>query len=168
MSDVADDQARRSRLELSRSCTDNGVETLSTCPSSQRPSSPERRSSSESLVQLGIEILLTSSYTLICTSTDFDAWRTGHAPVTVEEVVKTLHTNAGNARAVAAGILQDVHDVVAEGKELNEVKGCMQFACITRKDVSIASSLRIILLILHQVQPEEARKKLSFILPYFK
>ncbi|WVN88257.1 S-methyl-5'-thioadenosine phosphorylase [Cryptococcus depauperatus CBS 7841] len=90
-------------------------------------------------------------YTLICTSTDFDAWRTGCEPVTVEEVVKTLHTNAGNARAVAAGILQDTHDVVAEGKELNQIKGCMQFACITRKDA----------------QPEASRKKLAYILPYF-
>ncbi|CAD6572733.1 MAG: S-methyl-5-thioadenosine phosphorylase [Tremellales sp. Tagirdzhanova-0007] len=90
-------------------------------------------------------------YTLICTSTDFDAWRTGHAPVTVEEVIKTLHTNAGNARAVAAGLLQDVHDLVAEGKVLDEVKGCMKFACITREDV----------------HPAESRKKLSFILPYF-
>jgi hypothetical protein len=76
------------------------------------------------------------SYTLICTSTDYDAWRVGHAPVTVEEVVKTLHTNAGNARAVAAGLLQDVHDVVAEGKVLDEIKGCMRFACVTRSDVS--------------------------------
>ncbi len=56
--------------------------------------------------------------------------------MTVEEVVKTLHTNAGNARAVAAGLLQDVHDVVGEGKELDEIKGCMRFSCITRKDVS--------------------------------
>ena len=57
--------------------------------------------------------------------------------MTVEEVVKTLHTNAGNARAVAAGLLQEVHDVVAEGKELDEVKGSMRFACITRQDVSL-------------------------------
>lgn len=76
------------------------------------------------------------SYTLICTSTDYDAWRTGHAPVTVEEVVKTLHTNAGNARAIAAGLMQEVHDVVKEDKVLDEIKGSMQFACITRKDVS--------------------------------
>jgi hypothetical protein len=54
----------------------------------------------------------------------------------VEEVVKTLHTNAGNARAVAAGILQDVHDVVEEGKVLDAIKGSMKFACITRADVS--------------------------------
>lgn len=55
--------------------------------------------------------------------------------MTVEEVVKTLHTNAGNARAIAAGLLQDVHEVVAEGKELNEIAGSMQFACVTRADV---------------------------------
>ncbi|WVR07017.1 S-methyl-5'-thioadenosine phosphorylase [Kwoniella sp. DSM 27419] len=90
-------------------------------------------------------------YTLICTSTDFDAWRVGEAPVTVEEVIKTLHTNAGNSRAVAAGILEDVHQVVAEGKELDEIKGCMKFACVTRADV----------------QPKEAREKYSYILPYF-
>ncbi|WWC89315.1 S-methyl-5'-thioadenosine phosphorylase [Kwoniella dendrophila CBS 6074] len=90
-------------------------------------------------------------YTLICTSTDFDAWRVGEAPVTVEEVIKTLHTNAGNSRAVAAGLLQDVHNVVAEGKELNEIKGSMKYACITRVES----------------QSEAARKKFSYILPYF-
>jgi 5'-methylthioadenosine phosphorylase len=80
-----------------------------------------------------------------------------------------LHTNAGNARAVAAGLLQDVHDVVEEGKVLDEIKGCMRFSCITRKDVSgtapysDAPKLTVVL----QVQPEEARKKFSYILPYF-
>ena len=58
--------------------------------------------------------------------------------MTVEEVVKTLHVNAGNARAVAAGLLQDVHNVVSEGKVLDDIKGCMRFACITRKDVSLS------------------------------
>ena len=106
-------------------------------------------------------------YSLICTATDFDAWRTGHAPVTVEEVVKTLHTNAGNSRAVAAGILQDVHDVVAEGKELDEIKGSMRFACITRAEVSgDHQGQRAVANV--QVQPEEAKKKFSFILPYFQ
>jgi 5'-methylthioadenosine phosphorylase len=111
---------------------------------------PEAKLAREAELELGVIPLLTNSYTLICTSTDFDAWRTGHAPVTVEEVIKTLHTNAGNARAVAAGILQDVHNAVEKG-ELDEIKGCMQFACVTRRDV----------------QPEEARKKLSYVLPYF-
>ncbi|ORX36666.1 glutamate biosynthesis-related protein [Kockovaella imperatae] len=90
-------------------------------------------------------------YTLICTSTDYDAWRTGFPPVTVEEVVKTLHTNAGNSKAVAAGLLQDVHDVVAAGNVLTEAKGSMRFSTITSPDA----------------QNEEGKKKLAFILPYF-
>jgi hypothetical protein len=113
------------------------VEISSTCPSSPKPSSPESARSSKSPSPFHVDIALTGSYTLICTSTDYDAWRTGHAPVTVEEVVKTLHTNAGNARAIAAGLMQDVHDVVKEDKVLDEIKGSMQFACITRKDVSL-------------------------------
>ncbi|EIW70652.1 hypothetical protein TREMEDRAFT_43302 [Tremella mesenterica DSM 1558] len=75
-------------------------------------------------------------YALICTSTDYDAWRVGEAPVTVEEVIKTLHTNAEYARLVAEGLLQQVYDAVAGGK-LDEIKGCMRFACVTRKDVSL-------------------------------
>lgn len=132
--DPADVQDRRSRPGLSRSCTDSGEETSSTCRSSPRPSSRERPSSS-SYPAIAMARADTS-YTLICTSTDYDAWRTGEAPVTVEEVVKTLHTNAGHARAIAAGILQDVHDLVAEGKELTDIKGSMRFSCVTRADVS--------------------------------
>lgn len=89
-------------------------------------------------------------YALICTATDYDAWRADAEPVTVEEVVKTLHTNAGNSRAVAAGILADVCAHVAAG-HLTEIEGSMRFACVTRKDV----------------QPKDARDKLAYILPYF-
>jgi 5'-methylthioadenosine phosphorylase len=96
---------------------------------------------------LSVNVWLKSSYTLICTSTDYDAWRTGHAPVTVEEVVKTLHTNAGNARAIAAGLMQDVYDVVKEDKLLDEIKGSMRFACITRKEVSPQPKERNVLMI---------------------
>ena len=77
---------------------------------------------------------MTGSYTLICTSTDYDAWRVGEAPVTVEEVVKTLHTNAAYSRAVAAGILQAVHDHVEAGK-LTGTKGSMQWSCVTKREV---------------------------------
>jgi 5'-methylthioadenosine phosphorylase len=55
--------------------------------------------------------------------------------VTVAEVVKTLHTNAGHARAVAEGLLQKVVDHVAASK-LDQVKGSMQWSCVTAKDVS--------------------------------
>jgi len=117
--------------------------TLSTCRSSPRLNSPEKPSSSRSHLSILVrgrksclKSIIDDSYTLICTSTDYDAWRTGHAPVTVEEVVKTLHTNAGNARAIAAGLMQDVYDIVKEDKLLDEIKGSMRFACITRKEVS--------------------------------
>lgn len=56
--------------------------------------------------------------------------------MTVQEVVKTLHTNAATARLIAEGLLQDVYDVVKEGKALDEIKGCMQYSCVTREDVS--------------------------------
>ncbi|BEI84183.1 hypothetical protein CcaverHIS002_0407870 [Cutaneotrichosporon cavernicola] len=89
-------------------------------------------------------------YSLICTATDYDAWRVGEAPVTVEEVVKTLTTNAGNSRAVAAGILEEVYAHVSAG-ELTEIAGSMKFACITRADS----------------QPKAAREKFAFILPEY-
>lgn len=89
-------------------------------------------------------------YTLICTSTDYDAWRVGEAPVTVEEVVKTLHANADNSRAVAAGILEEVYSHVAAG-ELTDIAGSMKYACVTNRTV----------------QGAEARKKFAFILPEY-
>ena len=56
--------------------------------------------------------------------------------MTVEEVIKTLHTNAGNSRAVAAGLLQDVYDAVDGGKVLTNLKGSMQYSSITQPAVS--------------------------------
>lgn len=40
------------------------------------------------------------SYALIATSTDYDAWRNDAEPVTVAEVIKTLHKNAETSRSV--------------------------------------------------------------------
>lgn len=57
----------------------------------------------------------------------------------MEEVVKTLHTNASYSRAVAEGLLQKVHDHVAAGK-LDQIKGCMQWSCVTKKEVSPSES----------------------------
>ena len=61
----------------------------------------------------------------------------GEAPVTVEEVVKTLHTNAAYSRAVAAGILQAVHDHVEAGK-LTGTKGSMEWSCVTKREVRVS------------------------------
>ncbi|CED84949.1 methylthioadenosine phosphorylase [Phaffia rhodozyma] len=91
-------------------------------------------------------------YALICTSTDYDAWRAGEAPVTVEEVIKTLHTNAHLSKKVAEVILPEVVKAVQAGDVLTETKGCMKFSCITRKDG----------------WSQEAKEKLSWVLDYFK
>lgn len=47
-------------------------------------------------------------YALICTSTDYDAWRAGEAPVTVEEVRSSLFSCAAH-RNVSLSLLAHVH-----------------------------------------------------------
>ncbi|KAF9508255.1 hypothetical protein BS47DRAFT_240260 [Hydnum rufescens UP504] len=93
-----------------------------------------------------------ASYALIATSTDYDAWRVGEDPVTVSEVFKTLQDNAATSRRVAAAIIEHVHDIVEKDTVLTNVIGSMRFSIVTPQER----------------QSEEDRKKLSFILPYFK
>ncbi|KAF8341370.1 Methylthioadenosine phosphorylase [Cantharellus anzutake] len=91
------------------------------------------------------------SYTLIATATDYDAWRAGYEPVTVAEVVKTLHDNAETSRKVIATILGHVHDVVERGTLLKSAEGAMRYSMVTPKN--------------HQ-NPED-KLKLKFILPQY-
>lgn len=70
------------------------------------------------------------SYTLVCTSTDYDAWRVGEAPVTVAEVMKTLHTNAALSKHITSSILEAVHKAVTEG-EVSSAEGGMQYSLMT-------------------------------------
>ncbi|KAG8877352.1 S-methyl-5-thioadenosine phosphorylase [Tulasnella sp. 331] len=91
------------------------------------------------------------SYALIATSTDYDSWRVGEAPVTVEEVMKTLKVNADTSRKVAAALLEDVSNAIAKGDVLTQAVGSMKFAVSTHP----------------AAQAEEDRKKLLFILPHF-
>ncbi|KAK4046564.1 S-methyl-5-thioadenosine phosphorylase [Microbotryomycetes sp. JL221] len=74
------------------------------------------------------------SYALVCTSTDYDAWRVGHAPVTVEEVMKTLSTNAALSKHVTASILGAVHEAVQSNNLLTQTKGSMKFSLMTNHD----------------------------------
>lgn len=69
-------------------------------------------------------------YTLVCTSTDYDAWRVGEAPVTVAEVMKTLHTNAALSKHITASILGAVHGAVAGG-QVPSARGSMQYSLMT-------------------------------------
>lgn len=92
-----------------------------------------------------------SSYTLICTSTDYDAWREAE-PVTVAEVVKTLHDNARASDLIAQTVLEKLHDIVADGQQLTATKGSMQYSIISKKES----------------WPEAKSRELAFILPYFE
>ncbi|TIB87411.1 glutamate biosynthesis-related protein [Wallemia mellicola] len=92
------------------------------------------------------------SYSLICTSTDYDAWRINEEPVTVAEVIKTLTTNATNSKHVVQNVLQHVHEALLKEGILTE-QGSMQYSIITPKERFT----------------QEAKNTLSFILPdYFK
>ncbi|GAA6018453.1 hypothetical protein JCM10207_000899 [Rhodosporidiobolus poonsookiae] len=91
------------------------------------------------------------AYALVCTSTDYDAWRVGEAPVTVEEVMKTLKTNAALSSHITTSILGAVHEAVASGKVADKVEGSMQYSLMTPHS---------------EVDPEELYR-LKFILPAY-
>lgn len=64
-------------------------------------------------------------------STDYDAWRVNEHPVTVEEVMKTLHTNATLSKHITASILGAVHHAVQKGEVGSSAKGSMKFSLVT-------------------------------------
>lgn len=87
----------------------------------------------------------------MCTSTDYDAWRTDAAPVTVEEVMKTLHTNASLSKHIAASILGAVHQAVIAGDVLTQAAGGMKWSLMTG----------------HEHVSEEEKYMLKYILPEY-
>lgn len=95
--------------------------------------------------------ITTSSYALIATATDYDAWRETEETVTAAEVFKTLQANADTSRTVTAHIIEELNSVVEEGSILSQEEGCMRFA-LMRDPAKV---------------PEEGRKKLSYILPNY-
>lgn len=92
-----------------------------------------------------------ASYALIATSTDYDAWRVDEHPVTLAEVIKTLHDNAETSRRVAGLILEHVHDLVEKKQVLTNAEGSMKYSVITQP----------------AHQSAEDRKKLAYILPAY-
>ncbi|GAA5893725.1 hypothetical protein JCM8208_001228 [Rhodotorula glutinis] len=93
------------------------------------------------------------AYALVCTSTDYDAWRTDAAPVTVEEVLKTLKTNASLSKHITASILAAVHEAVESKQVATQAEGAMKFSLMTP----------------HSEVPAEELWRLKYILPaYFE
>jgi 5'-methylthioadenosine phosphorylase len=70
----------------------------------------------------------------------------------VAEVMATLHANAEASKIVTEAILAEAHEAVSSGKVLSAAKGAMEYSIVTKKSL----------------WPEEDRRKLAFILPYFK
>ncbi|GAA5950412.1 hypothetical protein JCM21900_003727 [Sporobolomyces salmonicolor] len=70
------------------------------------------------------------SYALVATSTDYDAWRVDAEPVTVEEVMKTLKTNAALSKHITASILAHVHEAVA-ANTFHTAAGSMKYSLMT-------------------------------------
>ncbi|KAJ9125239.1 hypothetical protein QFC22_000194 [Naganishia vaughanmartiniae] len=91
------------------------------------------------------------SYAMICTSTDYDCWRVSEEPVTVAEVVKTLHKNASTSKLITVSILDHLHEAIASQSLKLKAKGNMEYSIITKKEA----------------WPVESKKKLSYILPEY-
>lgn len=91
------------------------------------------------------------AYALVATSTDYDAFRESEEVVTVEAVMKVLHTNAALSKHITASILGQVHQAVASGKVGKSAEGGMQFSLMTKHS---------------EVEPEELYK-LRYILPAY-
>jgi len=91
------------------------------------------------------------SYALVCTSTDYDAWRVSEEPVTVAEVMKVFKANADVSKHVTSTILSHVHDAILGGQLLTQVTGAMKHSIVSHQ----------------QHWPEEARAKLEFLFPEY-
>jgi 5'-methylthioadenosine phosphorylase len=92
------------------------------------------------------------SVILTAAPSDYDAWRVSEEPVTVAEVLATLHANSEASKIITETILAEAHEAISSGKVLNSAKGAMQYSIVTKRTL----------------WPEEERRKLAFILPYFK
>jgi len=90
------------------------------------------------------------SYVLIAQITDYDAWRITAEPVTVAEVMATIAANVTVSNQLTLTILDQVHNALAKG-ELKTCKGTMEYSVMTKTNMI----------------SEDAKKTLSFILPYF-
>jgi len=67
------------------------------------------------------------SYASLAMATDYDAWRTGHPPVTTDEILAVLSGNADRARNTVAGV---AHRLAAH-EQSTPLKGSLRNAVMT-------------------------------------
>jgi 5'-methylthioadenosine phosphorylase len=95
-----------------------------------------------------VRLIPPSSFALIATATDYDAWRPHEAGVTAAEVGKILRQNAETSRHVAAHVIERLlaehtAELAAEVKPLlSEEAGSMRFGLmappLTVKNAALA------------------------------
>ena len=82
------------------------------------------------------------SYATLAMVTDYDCWRAGHDAVTIEEIVRVLHTNAENA----GHVVKEAVKLLPKGK--SPFSEALKYALLTDK----------------KVIPAETKKKLELLL----
>lgn len=92
------------------------------------------------------------SYTIVATSTDYDAWREAEGAVDVAEVMKSLQANVKCSHAVIQALLDPVAKLVADdGQAYKNAQGGMRFSVMTKPEL---------------VSPE-AKESIRFVLPWY-
>ncbi|PWN33954.1 Methylthioadenosine phosphorylase [Meira miltonrushii] len=92
------------------------------------------------------------SYTIIATSTDYDAWRESEGAVDVAEVMKSLQENVKNSHAVLKALLEPVAKLVEdEGQAYKNAQNGMRFSIMTKPELV----------------SKEAKESIQFVLPWY-
>ncbi|KOR29731.1 5'-methylthioadenosine phosphorylase, partial [Achromatium sp. WMS1] len=79
-------------------------------------------------------------YATIAMVTDYDCWHPDHDDVTVESVIKILHTNAGNARSLVTAVAPHIHD--DKNAETCPCRSALEYALITTPEARDPELLR--------------------------
>ena len=89
-------------------------------------------------------------YVSVAMVTDYDCWREGHDDVTVDQIIKVLHTNAGNA----ASVVKHAVALVPKSRKCNCGSALANAILTDRKAIPAAAQQRLALL-LDKYKPSE-------------
>ncbi|ORX92452.1 Methylthioadenosine phosphorylase [Basidiobolus meristosporus CBS 931.73] len=92
------------------------------------------------------------SYQMICMSTDYDCWRESEEAVTADAVMKTMVTNAANAKKLLLAILEPLEEAIHNGTITEGVAGGMKYGIMTPLELCQSDKL-------HYILPEYFAKK---------
>ncbi|ORX88849.1 glutamate biosynthesis-related protein [Basidiobolus meristosporus CBS 931.73] len=85
------------------------------------------------------------AYQMICMSTDYDCWRESEEAVTADAVMKTMVTNASNAKKLLLAILEPLEQGIADGSVTKGVLGGMKYGIMSPPEACKSDKLHYIL-----------------------